>query len=128
MNIHEFKTKKAIAALRVKLKSLATESKIIRQEIEKSNNPHIKNSLYRHKIDIVRQEARHTHLVYACIKNVPYHKIEPKTHNKPNWDKVEKMVKRFYNLDYHGMYQQFNTFACVSEHPYIKEWLDNAKC
>ena len=82
--------------LRVKVKSLAAEAKVIRQE-EKSrcNSSSIRNGLYRHRIDIVRHEARHTLLAYCFLRGTEYIKIEAMAKDKPNWAKVRKMVEKY---------------------------------
>ena len=84
--------------LRVKLKSLAEESKIIRQEKQKQKrygNTSVVNSLHWHRIDVVRAEARATLLAYQYLRGKPYHICEPKAKTEPNWDRVENMVYKY---------------------------------
>jgi len=82
--------------LKIKLKSLAEESRIIRKE-ELLSKPNIDkiNSLHDHRIHVVRPVARATHLAYGLLNGLDYRQIE--NHNKtvPDWKKVEAMVKKY---------------------------------
>lgn len=110
--------------LKVKLKSLAAEAKIIRAEELKykkagrGNDPY-RNGLYRHRIDVVRREARLTLLAYQFLRGIPYAACEkPRKENEirePQLKYIAAMVKRFagyVKIDY--------------EVP-VKEWLEGKK-
>lgn len=79
--------------LKVKLKSLAEEAKIIRHE-EKKGGDH-REGLHRHRVDDVRSEARHTVLAYNFIRGRSYKQTEPFTTSPPNRSRVLKMVKKY---------------------------------
>lgn len=116
--------------LKVKIKSLAAEARIIRKEERKLqdrakriNHPHGNpdraekmhwriNSLALHRTGGVRWEARHTLLAYAIFRNKPYNKIEQKVAegNRPDFKKVTEMAIRF---------------GCSREQ--VLEWIDDAK-
>jgi len=83
------------AFLKVKLKSLAEEAKIIRKEEKK--NPRLYLELRMHRIGIVRTEARATLLAYAFLRGRLYKQLEAKYHDgcKPDWAKVEAMVRKY---------------------------------
>lgn len=83
------------AYLKVKIKSLAEEAKIIRLETKHAKLGSIRLGLYLHRIHVVRPEARHTHLAYGFLRGREYHQIEPKAHTAPNWKKVRKMVEKY---------------------------------
>lgn len=83
------------AYLKVKIKSLAAEAKIIKQETKRARSVSIKNGLYRHRIDVVRVEARHTQLAYGFLRGRAYHQIEKNACQIPNWAKVRKMVEKY---------------------------------
>lgn len=83
--------------LRVKLKSLAEESKIIRQE-ERRTFGILLGELHAHRVLQVRSEARHTHIAYGLIRGRPYERIE-KPLKAPSWDKVKAMIKRYGPAD-----------------------------
>ncbi len=81
--------------LKVKLKSLAEEARIIRKETKRTKLRSIKDGLYLHRTGIVRNEARHTLLAYGFLRGRTYHKIENKAKIEPSWDKVRKMVTKY---------------------------------
>jgi len=71
--------------LRVKLKSLALESSVIRVEEHrarftrkgaKRGDPWKYAALRDHRVGTVRHEARLTHLVYGALRGLPYEKME----------------------------------------------------
>ena len=81
--------------LKVKLKSLAEEARIIRLETKRAKRESIRNGLALHRTGVVRREARHTHLAYGFLRGKEYRQIEPKAHIAPDWDKVRKMVEKY---------------------------------
>lgn len=83
--------------LKVKIKSLAAEARIIRHEERKSRGQ-LRNDLAAHRKGIVRREARHTQLAYGYLRNRPYRKLEQTCHRHPDWSSVERMVKRYGTL------------------------------
>jgi hypothetical protein len=80
--------------LKVKLKSLAAEAKIIRKEEKRAKVNSLREKLYRHRIDVVRHEARHTYLAYGFLRGREYDKLESTT-KIVDWDKIQKMVERY---------------------------------
>lgn len=82
--------------LRVKLKSLAAEAKIIRAE-EKRTHGLLRHELHSHRVREVRSEARHTHLAYGFIRGRTYAQMErsPLKGYPPDWERVRKMTKRY---------------------------------
>ena len=90
-------------ALKIKIKSLAEEARIIRAAEDKLKGQGVDNfqypaegwKLYAHRIQVVRPEARATQLAYAYLRGVPYRKVEPISHAEPNWHRVEKMVEKY---------------------------------
>jgi hypothetical protein len=81
--------------LRVKVKSLAAEAKIIRKEEKRVKSQSIRESLYRHRIDVVRYEARHTNIAYGFLRGRTYAEIENKPRTAPNWDKIRRMIEKY---------------------------------
>ena len=81
--------------LKIKIKSLAAEAKIIRKEEKRARSQSIRESLYRHRIDVVRYEARHTNIAYGFLRGRTYAEIENKPKTAPNWDKIRKMVEKY---------------------------------
>lgn len=86
------------AYLKVKIKSLAEEARIIREEERKTQDPEARAGLVSHRKGTVRQEARHTLLAYGFLRGKKYRQIEPKSHTKPVWPRVVRML-RTYGLE-----------------------------
>lgn len=70
--------------LKIKLKSLAAEAKIIRLEEEslrrtqKQHLHELREEMANHRRGIVRYESRHTGLAYAFIRGKGYREVEPR--------------------------------------------------
>lgn len=79
--------------LKVKIKSLAAEAKIIRREEHK--NKKLRHLLAEHRREVVRFEARHTLLAYGFLRGRSYKDLEPKSHVAPTWSKVKSMIERY---------------------------------
>jgi hypothetical protein len=90
-------------ALKIKIKSLAEEARIIRAAEDKLKGHSVDNfaypaegwKLYTHRKNVVRPEARATQLAYAYLRGVPYRKVEPIHHTDPSWRRVQKMVETY---------------------------------
>ena len=78
--------------LKVKLKSLMAEARIIR--LEESRNKHFRTGLALHRRTVVREEARLTGLAYGFLRGRAYDQIE-KSEREPNWDRVKKMIDKY---------------------------------
>lgn len=107
--------------LKIKLKSLAAESKIIRKDELKylfragdlkwfhaqypeqyPSYPTFRDEflataadLSHHRRQDVRLAARHSYLAYGFLRGLPYYKIENKRYTEPDWKKVADIVFRF---------------------------------
>lgn len=83
--------------LKIKVKSLAEEARIIKKETKGNYPSSIKNGLYLHRVNVVRHEARHTHLALGFLKGRSYRQMEPKLTRacEPDWKKVRKMVEKY---------------------------------
>jgi len=83
--------------LRVKLKHLAAEARIIRVEERRANhhkNYQLQNQLHQHRVTVVRSAARSTLLAYQYLRGKPYRMCE----NNPesvDWSAVKRMVKQY---------------------------------
>ena len=85
--------------LRVKLKSLAEEARIIRKE-ELKTWGQLRTELQLHRVGTVRHEARCTHLAYGLIRGRTLEQMEGNstreaTDRPIDWDKVKSMVKKY---------------------------------
>lgn len=95
--------------LKIKLKSLADEARIIRQQehaasrnenwiMEKTGQgirESLQTELHHHRIFVVRKAARDTHIAYGLIRGKTWQQMEPTAKTHPDWDAVEKMVKKY---------------------------------
>lgn len=88
--------------LKIKLKSLAAEAKIIRLEEEslrrtqKQHLNELREEMANHRRGIVRYESRHAGLAYAFIRGKGYREVEPRgDHTKVDAVKVHVMVCKY---------------------------------
>jgi len=84
-----------IPFLKVKIKSLAEEARIIRKEEKREANKYHKRELRDHRIGTVRDEARAAQLAYAFLRGKPYYTLEAKVHSEPNWKRVKDLVVKY---------------------------------
>lgn len=106
--------KTQIKMLKVKIKSLAAEAHIIRLEEKRAcgrrkcpsgvhpdykvwlhRDDVLRNSLYRHRLDVVRAEQRVSLLAYAFLRGRGLAMVEPKSKTPPDWARVAKLVEKF---------------------------------
>lgn len=96
--------------LKVKIKSLAEEARIIRKEefkaVKDISSPRLsedtrekkellRQSLYDHRTGIVRSHARNNLLAYGLLNGTPYSQIESKCKVNPDLTEVTQIAKRF---------------------------------
>lgn len=99
--------------LRVKIKSLAEEARIIRVEerrtkahrasvTEHQGEPKAIESLttefeglHRHRTIDVRDESRVALLAYAILRDRPYIRVEPPASRKPNVGRIAELIARY---------------------------------
>lgn len=96
-------------ALKVKIKSLAAEAKIIRfEERKRPRGSYERMDLAEHRRGIVRTAARETLLAYGFLRGRSYESMEAKCHEAPNWAAVKKMVEKYgARWDGEESYQEF---------------------
>lgn len=88
--------------LKVKIKSLAEEARIIRKE-ERKTVGRLRAALLEHRVIDVRREARATQLAYGFLRGRSYRQLENKCRSEhppfdragPNWSRVEKMILKY---------------------------------
>lgn len=104
---------KQLAYLRVKIKSLANEATIIRQEERKTLGKRdyhrdrqkpvdivnyfdgIYIGLHHHRTYDVRNEARSAQLAYAYLRGKTYKETENAKHSQPNANRIAEIVRKF---------------------------------
>lgn len=80
--------------LRVKIKSLAEEAKIIRQE-ERKTRGLLRDELHLHRVREVRSEARASHLAYGFIRGRTLDQMEKRSELQPDWEKIKRMCAKY---------------------------------
>lgn len=84
--------------LKVKIKSLAQEARIIRHEERKAKirkQGELRESLRFHRMQVVRAESRATNLAYGLLRGRRYSELEHKRWTKPDWKNVIRMVAKY---------------------------------
>ena len=85
----------AIHELRVNVKSLAAEARIIRLEERKVRDDSILGMMHGHRVHHVRNESRIAQLALACVRGVPYRMVENSTRNPVSVSDLRKKLNRF---------------------------------
>lgn len=80
--------------LRVKIKSLAEEARIIRREEHRSFGI-LREQLYLHRIGVVRRAAREAHIAYGLIRGRTFDQIEPARKTEPDWPAIRKLLTKY---------------------------------
>lgn len=94
----EHAVRQSSVRLRVKIKSLAYEAKVIRLEERRAKahkNFELVEELRIHRKNNVRLEARDSLAAHAFLRGVPLKAIEPRSNTHPRWKNVESMARRF---------------------------------
>jgi uncharacterized coiled-coil protein SlyX len=83
--------------LKVKIKSLAAEARIIRLEERRATSTSLKCGLAEHRRGVVRREARLSQLAYGFLRGRALAAIESKRRpgNAPDWKRVASLVARY---------------------------------
>jgi len=83
--------------LKVKVKSLAEEARIIRKEERKAKgrDSQLLSSLQCHRRISLREESRSAQLAYAFLRGLQYEQVERKCKTPPNWYRVKQLVEKF---------------------------------
>jgi hypothetical protein len=84
----------SVRFLKVKVKSLAAEARIIRLEEGRSRGE-LRSQLRFHRREDVRGEQRATQIAYGYLRGISYARIEPNPKSQPAWDRVRAMVKKY---------------------------------
>jgi hypothetical protein len=84
--------------LRVKVKSLAEEARMIRREEQRSHGQ-IRDELRNHRVMPLRTESRAAGLAYGFIRGRTLEQMEAKSEAPPDWDRVRKLLKKYGPAD-----------------------------
>jgi hypothetical protein len=99
--------------LKVKVKSLAAESKIIRLEESRAKTPEARASLHQHRVGIVRLAARNTLLAYGYLRGRSYRQLEATCERPPDWSVVEKMVMKYGPPAHNVSFEAWKESTCA---------------
>jgi len=80
--------------LKIKVRSLADESRSIRREANKTSGM-AKWRLNHHRTTVVREHTRYNLLAYGILRGIPYRVMERRCHEAPDFSKVATIAKRF---------------------------------
>lgn len=105
--------------LKVKIKSLADEARIIKHEEQKRRGPRHGPGperfwLHSHRVFGVRPEARCALIAYGFLRGRPYEVVENNAKTQPDWERVQKLVEKFGEDDVRHLRQRFSEW-CPSE-------------
>lgn len=81
--------------LRVKLKALGAEARIIRKEEARVRVGVLREELHLHRVLDVRKEARHAHLAYGLLRGRTYEQMERTARRPPDWRRVQSLCKKY---------------------------------
>jgi len=95
----------SVKFLKVKVKALAAEARIIRQEevkLKGQDNALLRSQLCEHRRHTLRRAAREAQLAYGYLRGRTYLQLEPSgtkaKSSLPDWSNVFKMVKKYGSL------------------------------
>ena len=80
--------------LRIKLKSLVAEVRIIQTE-ERRMPQALAAEMRLHRRTVIRDASRDTHLALGFLRGRSYGQLEAIHHTDPHWDRVAAMVKKY---------------------------------
>ena len=83
--------------LKVKIKSLMEEARIIRKEENNVKNHFLREELHHHRVHPVRSAARHTHLAYGIIRGRKVTQIDS-LKKFVAWEEVARLIKKYGSL------------------------------
>lgn len=84
--------------LKVRIKELAEEARIIRAEEHKAKSARKYGELTglnRHRIDVVRPAARSAQLAYGFLRGRPYRTMERTCRIKPSMKEIRRLVSKY---------------------------------
>jgi hypothetical protein len=99
--------KTRVKMLKVKIKTLAEEARIIRLEERRAQaGSRLQGELHGHRVGEVRHEQRCSLLAYAFLRGIPYASCEKNPATQPDWKRVAKLVEKFGAVEYPAVFQQ----------------------
>ena len=105
--------------LKIKVNSLAEESRIIRRAERKTRGP-IRESLYLHRIRDVREESRSAGLALGFIKGRTWEEMEKSPFTLPDWNRVKTLIAKYGPRD-KAKLAAFDALTCFEIDKYAYE-------
>lgn len=96
--------------LKIKIKSLADEARTIRNE-EKKTSGETRAGLHQHRVIDVRREQRSALLAYGFLRGRDYRVMERTSRTKPDWKRIEKLVRKYTEEDPRITMQRFEQWV-----------------
>lgn len=127
------------AYLKIKIKSLSAEQIIIRQQkakqfgyvqyLRRTNKKgvaaadSVREGLHNHSQSVVSKATRHTLLAYGFLRGRDYSVIEKyvRKNNLPNWEEVERMVRKYGVDDIRHRMQKFSQWVDEAHEQYKEQ-------
>ena len=100
--------------LKIKIKSLACEAKIIRKEegrLKGSNWDRGRTELQQHRTGSLRNEARSALLAYAFLRKRNYWKTEASAATPPDRRRTCKLISKYGTMSYEVALQSFTDWV-----------------
>lgn len=96
--------------LKIKINSLAEESRIIRKA-ERKTHGLLREELYLHRTRDVRQATRSATLAMGFIKGRTWEQMETSPYTLPDWNRVKTLIAKYGPRD-KAKLAAFETLAC----------------
>jgi hypothetical protein len=97
--------------LKIKIKSLAAEARIIRDEERKWPGQHpLRASLRKHRLRDVRAEGRYALLAYGFLRHRPLAAVEGTARSEPCWERVQKLAEKYGGGDLSALRLRFEAW------------------
>lgn len=78
--------------------------------------------LQHHRKNVVRKEARDTHIAYCFLRGRAFEDIERTRYTNPDWKNIERMVLTFGEVDERILKQQFEEWVQQAKAIIPKNW------
>lgn len=95
-------------SLKVKIKSLAAEAKIIKAQEQTWGGGFVRTGLHEHRVNNVRKECRAALLAWTFIRGHAYTRQEVECYELPDWDNVLGIIVRFSGEDERAVRQRYS--------------------
>ena len=102
--------------LKVKIKSLAEEARIIRKEEQRTDSLNLYRQFNGHRRSDLRHESRHALLAYGFLRGMSLHRIE-QSDQPVDWAKIRRLVSKYGPVereDCIGILERLDSWSSVT--------------